>query len=354
MVDQVVDCNAEISFLGTSLKSKVFVVAEIGVNHEGSVDVAADIIKQLVGTGVDAVKLQSYSPQKFVSSEQIERLDRIKRFQLSFEEHVYLRDLAKDLGLKFISTPVTEDWVSPLSEICDGLKIASGDIDFSSTIQACARTGLPTILSTGASTVSEVDTAVEFFTANSAADSMRGNLALLHCVSEYPADPSVCNLNSIGFLKARYGIEVGWSNHALGSYVSELAVMAGASIIELHVTDNKSNRAFRDHHLSFEPEELAPLVSRLNYVKKIAGTKSKTRTAVEESTFMSIRKGLVYNRSMQAGTVLKASDISFARPATYYASSKKHSLVGCILSKDVTAFHSIRPSELQVKKKVKN
>ena len=251
------------------------IIAELGVNHEGDVDIAVDIINQLKGSGVSAIKLQSFTPERLSSASDQARLDRLKKFSLSLDDHLHLRKKAHDAGLAFVSTPCTEDWVSPLADICDALKIASGDIDFKPTILAAASSNLPVIVSTGSATISEVDSVVELFKSCRADRPLAENLFLMHCVSEYPTSIADCNLRSIPLMADRYALEIGWSNHVIGPLACYSAVALGASSIEVHVTNNKFDRAFRDHALSFEPQELKPLADALNDIHLSRGNFEK-------------------------------------------------------------------------------
>ncbi len=139
-----------------------------------------------------------------------------------------------------------------------------GDIDFKPTILAAASSNLPVIVSTGSATISEVDSVVDLFKSHRADKPLAENLFLMHCVSECPTSIPDCNLQSIPLMADRYALEVGWSNHVIGPLACYSAVALGTSSIEVHVTNNKFDRAFRDHALSFEPQELKPLVKALN------------------------------------------------------------------------------------------
>ena len=192
-------------------EKSIFLIAEIGINHEGDVKVAETIIEQLKGSGAAAIKLQSFTPERYVSASDEERLKRLKAFSLDFEAHKHLKKKAKDAGLSFISTPLSEDWVEPLSGICDVLKIASGDIDFVPTIVSAAQTNLPIIMSTGTAEIEEVDYAVNAIKSYRDSGKFAEKLYLMHCISEYPANIEDCNLRSIPFMSQRYDLHVGWS-----------------------------------------------------------------------------------------------------------------------------------------------
>lgn len=317
------------------LNRDITVIAELGVNHEGNFDVAKKIIQQLEGSGVAAVKLQSFTPERYISANDAERLGRVKGFCLSLEEHRILKECAHQSGLAFISTPVSEDWVEPLAGICDAIKIASGDIDFIPTITSAAKSNLPVIMSTGTATIDEVDAAVELFKSIRNDKPLENSLSLMHCVSEYPALLSDCNLLSIQFMRDRYGLNVGWSNHVIGKLACHVAVSLGANFIEVHVTDQKDGRSFRDHALSFEPKEMPTLIAELKSIQLSLGKLSKEPTQVEKDNTKMFRKGLIFKSDLKAGHVLVDDDVLFARPALHFSSNQKHRVLGRVLACDV-------------------
>ena len=320
---------------------KINLIAELGINHEGDIKVAEALIEQLKGSGATAIKLQSFTPERYVSASDATRLQRLKDFSLDLDAHKHLKEKAHQSGLNFISTPLSEDWVEPLSELCDALKIASGDIDFTPTITAAARTKLPVIMSTGTAEIEEVDAAVALFKSVRNAGNLEEQLVLMHCISEYPVKIEDCNLRSIPFMRERYDLHVGWSNHVIGSLACHAAVSLGANIFEVHVTDQKDGRDFRDHALSFEPHEISVLVSELNSIKSGLGLLSKSPTSGERKNTLAFRKGLIFSRDLKSGSVIEEKDIMFARPATHFSSSKIGDVVGRTLRKDVKSGHLI-------------
>ena len=142
---------------------KTFVIAEIGVNHEGSVDSAMHLISLAHESGADAVKFQSYTPERFIAFNDIERMKRVKKFHLDESDHLRLIDHSNSIGIPFFSTAVTEDWIDFLNQNTFVIKIASGDITFEATIRSAAETGKKVILSTGGSTLKEVHQAINWF-----------------------------------------------------------------------------------------------------------------------------------------------------------------------------------------------
>lgn len=332
---------------GIDESKRLVIIAEIGVNHEGSFKKAQELIEALADTGVDAVKLQGYTPSRFISSTDSDRLQRVTDFRLGPDEHGKLSEVAREVGLGFCSTAVTEDWVEVLNPIVDVIKIASGDIDFRPVLTLAASTNRPLIISTGCSSVEEVDQAVEIVESIRGQKNTKESVCLMHCVSEYPAKLDVCNLMSIQFLKNRYGMSVGWSNHVIGGLACYSAVSLGASVIEVHVTDIKVGRTFRDHYLSFECDEVRDLVTSLRLIKLGLGFECKKPTIAEEKVKRSIRKGLVAVGHLKKGTILDEENIGFARPATHYFSWQKSELIGRKINKDLKSGEILSPDFLE-------
>jgi N,N'-diacetyllegionaminate synthase len=320
---------------GRELGAEVAIVAEIGVNHEGDVDAASRLIKAAASAGADAIKLQSYTAARLASAADPARLARVARFALSVQAHERLFAEAKSSGVRLFSSAVTEDWVPWLAEHAPALKIASGDLTFEPVIRAAARTGRVVILSTGCGELEEVDRAVDWVAREVGSGALREHLVLMHCVSAYPAPSAQANLLSVPFMRDRYAVEVGYSNHVVGVDVSLAAVALGASLIELHVTDSRDGREFRDHHLSLEPHELADFVIRARAVWAARGSESKRVQECERPSRDLIRKGLVAARHLAAGTVLAAQDLMYARPATEVPSGQLHRVIGRVLPCDL-------------------
>jgi sialic acid synthase SpsE len=297
---------------GKSLESHVCVVAELGVNHEGNLSKAKELLSALATTNVDAVKLQSYTPERLVSRSDKARFDRVSRFALTQDDHDELFDQAGALGLNLFSTAASEDWVPYLATKSRVLKVASGDITFKPTIQAGAEMFDQIIISTGASTVDEIDQAVQWVAEASPAP-LREKLVLLHCVSAYPAPAAEANLGAIRFLQERYGVFVGFSSHFLEDYVPIAAVAAGASVIEVHVTDQKRGREFRDHALSIEITDLDDFVTKLRKTFSSRSSQTKTVQPSERPFLLSGRKRAHLGRSVKHGEKLDKSTLRYVR-----------------------------------------
>ena len=331
---------------GQDLAETVAVIAEVGVNHEGDADVAARLVEAAAKAGAHAVKFQSYTAERFISGADPERFARVKRFGLDEAAHRRLARVAADQGIAFFSSAISEDWVPLIAELSPAIKIASGDLTFEPVIAAAARTGKPVVLSTGAGNVEEVDRAVGWFKAAVGRDDISQQLVLLHCVSGYPTAIEECNLLSIPFLAERYKLTTGWSNHVIGPAACIAAVALGAQVVEVHVTDRKEGRAFRDHALSFEPGDLAELVPTLQAVRRGRGTPGKAPAACELGSREAIRKGVIAARDLAAGAVLTRNDLMFARPASEFSSNDIGSVVGRTLLQPLRRGEAVRRSSV--------
>ncbi|MEE8214447.1 MAG: N-acetylneuraminate synthase family protein, partial [Alphaproteobacteria bacterium] len=219
--------------------------------------------------------------------------------------------------------------------------------DFEPVIRAAAGTGLPVILSTGVSTAEEVDAAIGWFRDTAATPDIRDRLILMHCVSAYPAPIEEANTLSIPYLAERTGLRVGYSNHIVGPEACLAAVALGACIIEVHFTDCKTGREFRDHALSCDPDDLAGLVEMVPRIRASLGQPGKERQPSELPNLSAVRKGVVAARDLEAGRVLARDDLMFARPADEVPAAEIDSLQGARLKAAVGKGELIRRNNLE-------
>lgn len=320
---------------GKDLERELVVVAEIGVNHEGSADAAQRLYDLAADAGADAVKLQTYTPERYASSSDPKRLERVTRFSLDEGAHRRLAEHAARRGVPLFSTALTEDVVPFLAQWCPAIKIASGDLTFEPVIRASAATGKPVILSTGNGTVEEIDVALSWLGDEIGIDSLKERVVLMHCVSAYPVPIDQANVLSVPFLRQRYGLTTGYSNHVVEPEAMLAAVALGAQVMEVHVTDLREGREFRDHSLSFEPGQLRELVRGCRRVKASLGLFGKTVQDCERPIREATRKGVVAARDLAAGTVLRAEDLMYARPASEIPAGDLHQVVGRTLARSL-------------------
>ena len=239
------------------LTKSTFIIAEVGANHEGNLEVAKELVKVAAKTGADAVKFQTYHADKIVVKSERERYEHFQRFELKDEEFMQLAKLAKERNLIFLSTPFDIEAVDFIDKLVPAFKISSGDITYLPLIEHVARKNKPILLSTGMSNVEEIWQAIETVKRANSKLIEEEKLILLHCITSYPTKIEEANLRAIPFMKKTFRLPVGYSDHTLGFDACLYAVALGASVIEKHFTLDKYNREFRDHQLSADVEDMA-------------------------------------------------------------------------------------------------
>jgi N,N'-diacetyllegionaminate synthase len=316
---------------------KIALIAEIGNNHEGSVSLAKELITLANEAGANAVKLQIMNPHKFISRLEINRLQVLEKFSLSESEVRELFDYASENGIYLFASPFDDSSAQILSKLTSTFKIASGDITHHTFIEFIANFGKDIILSTGASNLKEVSDAVNVIESTWKKLKIQPNLALLHCTSEYPADPTTINLRAINTLKNLYpNIIIGYSDHTIGIESAILAAACGARIIEKHFTINKKHSEFRDHALSADYIDLKELRNRLDDLEFPLGSGQKIPTHAEEKSKSSLRRSVYAAKELNKGQIIKKEDLICLRPDTGIPANKVMSLIGKKLLRDVS------------------
>jgi N-acetylneuraminate synthase len=301
-----------------------FIIAEAGVNHNGSIEKAKKLIDAAVEAGVDAVKFQTFNTDKLVTKSapkanyQNETTDKdesqynmLKKLELSKKDHEILLDYCSEKNIKFMSTPFSFDTVDLLEEIgIDIYKIGSSDTNNLPLLKYIASKNKPIILSTGMSNLTEVSEAVDTIKKTG-----NNNLVLLHCVSNYPADYENVNLKVMNTMRKAFDLIVGYSDHTLGIEVPIAAVAMGAKAIEKHFTLDKTMEG-PDHKASLNPEELKQMVSSIRNIEKSLGVSIKKPTINEIDNKNTVRKSLVINKKMNKNEIIKKENLEIKRPGT--------------------------------------
>lgn len=256
----------KIGHLDTS--ERVVIVAEIGLNHEGDIGVAHELVERAAAADADAVKFQIYRTEKYADPSDAERYSRLSRLELWTGWFDVLAHVAHDLDLAFIATPFDLESADLCVEICDAVKIASKDIDLWPLLERVADSSRPMIVSTGLCDMERVRRTVEWINARRDEDL---GLAVLHCVSAYPTPGDQAELRAISLLACMACCEVGYSDHTIGIDAAPLAVALGARIIEKHFTLAHDYSDFRDHQLSATPDEMTELVRRIRQAESMLG-----------------------------------------------------------------------------------
>lgn len=327
--------------------ARTFIIAEIGVNHEGNPKTAEELIRLAAASGVDAVKFQTYTPERYISTVQPDRRARAARFCLPLDTLRELSSLAQSLGVIFFSTPLHAADVDFLGGIQPIFKISSGDLTYLDLIAHVAKKGKPIILSTGAGTENEIRAAIETITAHQPGIAERGGLILLHCVAAYPAPAEEANLANIRWLADKFNLPVGYSDHTLGIKAAELAVAAGAVAIEKHLTYRRANQTFHDHALSAEPAEMAELVRAIRDVETYLGRYERERSAAETELLFHLRRSIGAAVDIPPGTPVQREWLTWLRPAWGLPADQEKFVIGRKLKRLIPAGDLIRPEDVE-------
>ncbi len=320
-----------------------FVIAEAGVNHNGSLLLARQLIDAAVEAGADAVKFQTFRTEALVTADAPmaryqqdntgateSQFTMLKRLELDVDAHRELIEYCRARAILFLSTPFDEGSADLLDELgVSAFKIPSGEVTNLPFLAHVARKGRPLILSTGMCTLGEVETAVAAIRA--AGDPP---LSLLHCVSNYPATPASSNLRAMHTMAVAFDVPVGFSDHTLGIEVALASVALGACILEKHLTLD-CNLPGPDHKASLEPGSLKALVLGVHKVELALGHGRKEPAPDEADTAAVARKSLVAAAHIGAGTVLTGEMVAIKRPGTGLPPSMRDILVGRVVREDL-------------------
>lgn len=285
------------------------IIAEIGINHEGSADTCALMIEAAVRAGADAVKLQSADPNEhYMPGTESHTI--YTHAMLAPAQTAAMFALAKRLGVEILTTcgdPPTMDFIETLDPAAH--KISSGMLGHLPMIRRFAASGRPMLFSSGMAETADIDAGI-----NAAREHGARHIALMQCVSLYPAPPESMNLRVMHFFRDRYDIPTGLSDHTIGHEVATLAVAAGANVIEKHFTLDRSRPGF-DHRISMEPGEFRTMVNAVRRTEMILGDGRKTMTEAEQAIRNRYARRLVVRAPIPAGKVIEAGDITIMRSA---------------------------------------
>lgn len=322
--------------------SPCFVIAEAGVNHNGDLSIAKKLIDVACQSGADAVKFQTFVANSLASKDAPTvdyqkkndarfnyQTDLLRDLELSPDDFSELSNYCREKGIIFLSTPFDLQSVSVLESLnVPAYKVPSGEITNTPLLREIARKHKPVIISTGMTTLDEIRAAIKIFEQEG-----NSNLALLHCITSYPAPFSELNLNAIRTL-GQFGFPVGYSDHSEGILAPVLAVALGATIIEKHFTLDK-NMQGPDHKCSLEPSELTEMVAKIKLTQSMLGSGIKIPTPYELSLLPNVRKGIFAARDLVAGEVLAPSDLVTKRPVCDIPAENFDSLVGKLVLKNL-------------------
>lgn len=330
--------------------ARVMVIAEIGVNHDGQPDRAAELLAAAAEAGADAVKFQLFRPDRLLSAEALlatyqdgqadDARALLDALTLPLDAMRQLRETARQLGLQFLVTPFSLGDVADLQSLdVDAVKIASPDAVNTPLLEAAAQLGKPMFISTGTCDLEELGPAAEL------APHTGG--ALLQCVSAYPTPDPDAALGGIAVLNDRFGLRgaVGYSDHTAALDTGALAVAAGACVLEKHLTHDRSAPG-PDHAASIDPADFAAYVAAVRRASAMLGPRRKTCTAVERDVQKVSRQSVCAVRDLPAGHVLTRSDLDVKRPGTGIPARQLDGVVGRRLARPVKDDHLLHTEDL--------
>lgn len=324
--------------------SPTFIIAEVGANHNGDLELAKKSIDAAFLCGVDAVKFQTYTTEELLSNEEgiigygkkenikVETLKELfDRISLKRIFHKEIYDYANDKGLICFSTPFSVEGVNFLEELDNPIyKIASSDVNYVDMLEVIGATKKPVFLSTGKCTLSDMDMAIELLQKSGTTD-----LCLLHCIANYPSKMENMNLNVIKTLKQMYPeCIIGFSDHSLGITASLGAVCFGAKIIEKHFTIDK-NLDGPDHWFSMDPNDMKNLVTEIRNLEVAFGTQRKFLSQNEVPEKHWATRSLHVNKNLKAGDIINKEDLDMLRPGYGISPFDKEKVIGIKIEKDI-------------------
>lgn len=308
--------------LQMELRNHPLVVAEIGGNHGGSLELAMEMVSAASAAGAEVVKFQTYRTHNLLSRNEDWFAD-FDQESLTPDEFRDLANYCANSGVTFLSTPFDEDSADLLERLdVPAFKIASGDLNHLALLRHVAKKNRPIFLSTGASTWEDIDQAVETISGLSSAQ-----LVILHCVAAYPAQDTEANLKVIPEMEKRYNLPIGWSDHTLGIDLALASVALGSMVIEKHFTTNQSLPG-GDNEMSILPEDLTKLLEGSRRIYSALGTADKALTDSESDLLTSLRRSLVLRSGLVPGEEITADNLTAVRPATGIPADQVDLVVG--------------------------
>lgn len=330
----------------------VFIIAEAGVNHNGSLKQAKEMVIKAREAGADAIKFQTFKSEKLVStfsqkaayqikntgSADESQLEMVKKLELSFDDFRDLQVFSKEKGIQFLSTPFDLESIDFLNQLeMPFWKLPSGEVTNYPYLVKIAQTHKDIVMSTGMCTLDEIGEALAALRENGA-----GKIALLHCNTEYPTPMEDVNLKAMETLRKEFDTPIGYSDHTKGIEVPIAAVAMGAAIIEKHFTLDR-NMEGPDHKASLEPSELKAMVQAIRNIEKAIGTGDKKPTPSEIKNIEIVRKSIVANCEIHKGEIFSTENITTKRPGSGISPMKWSMVIG---KKAVRDFHKDELIEL--------
>ena len=326
------------------MKKKVLVIAEAGVNHNGSLDMAVDLIKEASKAGADIVKFQTFFADDGITQKSIkakyqidnennslDQYSMLKKLELSPDEHIFLIKKCNENNIEFLSTPFDIKSISLLSKLgLERFKVPSSEVDNTFFLRNIGLLGKEVILSTGMATLGEVEYALDTICD---AGTPLNNITVLHCTTQYPTAFPEVNLRAMNTIANSFNVNVGYSDHTLGIEVPIAAVALGAKIIEKHITLDRQLEG-PDHKASIEPEEFSRMVKSIRNIEDSLGSNFKKPTQKEIEMRLIMRKSLVASQFINKGELFTQKNVTTKRPGNGLPANFLDFVIGRKSSKD--------------------
>lgn len=301
---------------------KTYIIAEVGVNHNGDISIARDLIKKAKESGADCVKFQTFKASQIVTKSapkakyqlkvtdsKESQFEMLKKLELDFEAYLDLIKYCKEIEIDFLSTPYNIEDLNFLENLgVNSYKIASGQLTEIPFIKSVAKKGKKMLLSTGMGTLSDVFDAVEAIRSEG-----NNDIIVLQCTTNYPSKIEDANILAMNTIKEACGVKVGYSDHVANNFACYAAVALGAELIEKHFTLDK-NMEGPDHSCSLTPSEFNEMVSGIRNIEMSLGSKIKRPSQIEVENSFGMKRGMVLIKEIEAGTLLTEEHIGFKRP----------------------------------------
>lgn len=325
--------------------NRVIIIAEAGVNHNGSLDLAKLLVDKAIDAGADIIKFQTFKSEKLVSknAKQAEyqqknigkqggsQLDMLKRLELSYEDHIELISYCNEKGIRFLSTAFDMDSIDFLHSLKLGLwKIPSGEVTNYPYLRKIAQYQEPILLSTGMCEMSDIEAAIKVLVESGLSI---GHITVLHCNTEYPTPFKDVNLKAMLTIGDKFGVQIGYSDHTLGIEVPIAAVAIGAKVIEKHFTLDKKMEG-PDHKASLEPDELKAMITAIRNIELALGTGHKKVTESERKNIEAARKSIVASRQIKKGELFTEENLTVKRPGTGISPMRWDEVIGLTAKRD--------------------
>lgn len=337
------------------IMKNTYIIAEAGVNHNGSIELALELIDKAKEVGANCVKFQTFKAESIVTKESPKanyqllvtdknesQFEMLKKLELKVNDYSFLIERCKSLGIDFLSTPYNIEDAELLNSLnVDGFKIASGQLTESFFLKQVAKMKKKMIISTGMANMAEVFLAVEAIRSEG-----NNDIVVLQCTTNYPSSIEDANLLSMISIKDACSVVVGYSDHVINNYACYASVALGAEVIEKHFTLDK-NLPGPDHSCSLNPEEFRELVEGIRNIEKSLGSSIKRPSQIEIDNSYGMRRSLVVLSDLKAGSILTTENIGFKRPANGLEPNMYEQILGKAILKDLKKDEAIQMNSIK-------